>query len=103
MAFAKSKFNEHKVDYNMFVVCELCLPSCMSYSLSDLFSNLQSPDEIIDKSLHSSDGSSICEDFVSLVQTWLSKIQVLFLGPLILFFFFEKKKIYCMVYEYVPM
>ncbi|XP_041004098.1 nicotinate phosphoribosyltransferase 1 [Juglans microcarpa x Juglans regia] len=38
-------------------------------------SSFMSPDEIIDKSLHSRDGSSICEDFVSLVQTWLSKIQ----------------------------
>nr|POF07311.1 nicotinate phosphoribosyltransferase 1 [Quercus suber] len=40
-------------------------------------SSFMSPDEIIDKSLHSSDGSSICEDFVSLVQKWLSKIQVI--------------------------
>ncbi|EEF38807.1 nicotinate phosphoribosyltransferase 1 [Ricinus communis] len=32
-------------------------------------------DEIVDKTLQSSDGSSSCEDFVSLVQTWLSKIQ----------------------------
>ncbi|KAF3947915.1 hypothetical protein CMV_026020, partial [Castanea mollissima] len=38
-------------------------------------SSFMSPDEIVDKSLHSSDGSSICEDFVSLVQKWLSKIQ----------------------------
>ncbi|KAK6924039.1 Nicotinate phosphoribosyltransferase C-terminal domain, partial [Dillenia turbinata] len=34
----------------------------------------KSPDEIIEKSLDS-DGSSTCEDFVSLVQTWLSKIS----------------------------
>lgn len=38
---------------------------------------LQSPDEIIDKSLRSSDGSRKCEDFLSVVQMWLSKIQVL--------------------------
>ncbi|KAG7993678.1 hypothetical protein I3843_01G016100 [Carya illinoinensis] len=43
-------------------------------------SSFMSPDEIIDKSLRSRDGSSTCEDFVSLVQTWLSKIQVLFSG-----------------------
>lgn len=34
-----------------------------------------SPDEIVDKSLRSSDGSTTCEDFISLVQSWLSKIQ----------------------------
>ncbi|XP_043713142.1 nicotinate phosphoribosyltransferase 2-like [Telopea speciosissima] len=38
-------------------------------------SSFMSLDEIVDKSIRSSDGSSICEDFVSLVQTWLSKIQ----------------------------
>ncbi|KAK6923055.1 Nicotinate phosphoribosyltransferase C-terminal domain [Dillenia turbinata] len=38
-------------------------------------SSFMSPDEIIEKSLRSSDGSCTCEDFVSLVQTWLSKIQ----------------------------
>lgn len=38
---------------------------------------LQSPDEIVDKSLRSSDGSTTCEDFISLVQSWLSKIQVI--------------------------
>ncbi|GMY11781.1 nicotinate phosphoribosyltransferase 1 [Fagus crenata] len=38
-------------------------------------SSFTSPDEIIEKSLHRSDGSSICEDFVSLVQTWLRKIR----------------------------
>ncbi|GKU98940.1 hypothetical protein SLEP1_g11873 [Rubroshorea leprosula] len=38
-------------------------------------SSFTSPDEIIDRSLHSSDHSTTCEDFVSLVQTWLSKIQ----------------------------
>ncbi|TKV90310.1 hypothetical protein SEVIR_9G020100v4 [Setaria viridis] len=32
-------------------------------------------DEITDKALTSSDGSSKCEDFVSLVQNWLIKIQ----------------------------
>lgn len=50
--------------------------------LSDLFSHLQSPDEIVGKSVHSSDGSTTCEDFVSLVQTWLSKIQVFRLSNL---------------------
>ncbi|XP_057501384.1 nicotinate phosphoribosyltransferase 2-like isoform X2 [Actinidia eriantha] len=38
-------------------------------------SSFMSPDEIMDKSLPSHDGSSTCEDFVSLVQTWLSKIK----------------------------
>ncbi|KAK9948937.1 hypothetical protein M0R45_004490 [Rubus argutus] len=38
-------------------------------------SSFMSPDEIIDKSLHSSDKRSTCEDFVSLAQTWLNKIQ----------------------------
>ncbi|KAL6638222.1 hypothetical protein ACP70R_025794 [Stipagrostis hirtigluma subsp. patula] len=32
-------------------------------------------DEIIDKTLTSSDGSNKCEDFVSLVQSWLTRIQ----------------------------
>ncbi|MBA0620234.1 hypothetical protein Godav_005990, partial [Gossypium davidsonii] len=34
-----------------------------------------SPDEILERSLCSSDGSSTCEDFVTLVHSWLSKIQ----------------------------
>ncbi|KAI9165967.1 hypothetical protein LWI28_023827 [Acer negundo] len=38
-------------------------------------SSFMSPDEIVEKSLRSSDGSHTCEDFVSLVQTWLNKIQ----------------------------
>ncbi|KAL9340886.1 hypothetical protein Peur_067105 [Populus x canadensis] len=38
-------------------------------------SSYMSPDEIIDKSLQSADGSSSCEDFVSSVQTWINKIQ----------------------------
>ncbi|CAL9201295.1 unnamed protein product [Musa hybrid cultivar] len=38
-------------------------------------SSYMSPDEIVDKSLHSHDGSSTCMDFLSLVQTWLSKLQ----------------------------
>ncbi|XP_044485120.1 nicotinate phosphoribosyltransferase 2-like [Mangifera indica] len=38
-------------------------------------SSFMSPDEIIEKSLKSSDGSHTCEDFVSLVQTWLNKIK----------------------------
>lgn len=49
------------------------------YSLSKLLNGLQSPDEIVDRSLTSRDGSTTCEDFVSLVQTWLSKIQVFLL------------------------
>ncbi|XP_010270171.1 PREDICTED: nicotinate phosphoribosyltransferase 1-like isoform X2 [Nelumbo nucifera] len=40
-------------------------------------SSFMSPNEIIDKSLCRNDGSSTCEDFVSLVQTWLRKIQVM--------------------------
>ncbi|KAK9166295.1 hypothetical protein Scep_001486 [Stephania cephalantha] len=39
-------------------------------------SSYMSPDEIIDKALPYSDGSGICEDFVSLVRTWLHKIQL---------------------------
>ncbi|KAK9163382.1 hypothetical protein Syun_004284 [Stephania yunnanensis] len=39
-------------------------------------SSYMSPDEIIDKALPYSDGSGICEDFVSLVRTWLRKIQL---------------------------
>lgn len=38
-------------------------------------SSFMSPDEIVDKTLGSYDGSSTCEDFVSLVQSWLNKMQ----------------------------
>ncbi|KAL7224099.1 hypothetical protein ACSBR1_025538 [Camellia fascicularis] len=38
-------------------------------------SSFMSPDEIVEKSLKIQDGSSTCEDFVSLAQTWLSKIK----------------------------
>ncbi|KAL7231792.1 hypothetical protein ACSBR2_009926 [Camellia fascicularis] len=38
-------------------------------------SSFMSPDEIMEKSLQTRDGSSTCDDFVSLVQTWLSKIK----------------------------
>ncbi|KAL9253946.1 Nicotinate phosphoribosyltransferase 2-like protein [Drosera capensis] len=38
-------------------------------------SSFMSPDEIINRSLQTSDGSNVCEDFVGLVQTWLKKIQ----------------------------
>ncbi|CAI9758813.1 unnamed protein product [Fraxinus pennsylvanica] len=38
-------------------------------------SSFMSPDEITDKLLHSFDGSNACEDFVSLVQTWLRKLK----------------------------
>lgn len=38
-------------------------------------SSFMGPDEIVEKSLRSYDGSSTCEDFVNLVQTWLGKIQ----------------------------
>ncbi|GMI68821.1 nicotinate phosphoribosyltransferase 1 [Hibiscus trionum] len=40
-------------------------------------SSFMGPDEILEKSLCSSDGSSTCEDFVTRVQSWLSKIQSL--------------------------
>ncbi|CAL5197711.1 unnamed protein product [Lathyrus oleraceus] len=40
-------------------------------------SSYMSLDEITDKSLRRKDGSSTCEDFVSIVQTWLSKIKLL--------------------------
>ncbi|XP_071914834.1 nicotinate phosphoribosyltransferase 1-like isoform X2 [Coffea arabica] len=39
-------------------------------------SSFLSPDEILEKSLCSCDGSTVCEDFVSWVQTWLSKLKV---------------------------
>ncbi|GMH14796.1 hypothetical protein Nepgr_016637 [Nepenthes gracilis] len=38
-------------------------------------SSFMSPDEIVYKSLQSFDGSTTCEDFVGLVQTWLNKFQ----------------------------
>ncbi|XP_052878683.1 nicotinate phosphoribosyltransferase 2 isoform X5 [Gossypium arboreum] len=38
-------------------------------------SSFMSPDEILERSLCSSDGSNTCEDFVTLVHSWLSKIQ----------------------------
>lgn len=38
-------------------------------------SSFMSPDEIVEKSLRSADASTTCEDFVSLVQSWLRKIQ----------------------------
>nr|GMC62825.1 nicotinate phosphoribosyltransferase 2-like [Ipomoea batatas] len=34
-----------------------------------------STDEIVEKSLNRSDGSSVCDDFVSLVQAWLNKLK----------------------------
>ncbi|KAG6403442.1 hypothetical protein SASPL_135663 [Salvia splendens] len=39
-------------------------------------SSFMSPDEITEKSLHSSDGSHVCEDFVGSAQAWLSKLKV---------------------------
>lgn len=38
-------------------------------------SSFMSPDEIVEKSLCSADGSTTCQDFVGLVHTWLNKIQ----------------------------
>ncbi|KAL7141405.1 hypothetical protein ABFS83_08G050800 [Erythranthe nasuta] len=38
-------------------------------------SSFMSPDEIVEKSLNSFDGSSVCKDFVSSVQSWLSKLK----------------------------
>ncbi|KAK1439002.1 hypothetical protein QVD17_04817 [Tagetes erecta] len=38
-------------------------------------SSFMGPDEIIEKSLKSHDGSRTCEDFISVVQTWLSKLK----------------------------
>lgn len=38
-------------------------------------SSYMSLDEIVDKTLCSNDGSSTCDDFVSLVQAWLKKMQ----------------------------
>lgn len=39
-------------------------------------SSFMSLDEIVDKTLQSVDGSRTCADFVSLVQSWLSKMQM---------------------------
>ncbi|CAH9080879.1 unnamed protein product [Cuscuta epithymum] len=38
-------------------------------------SSFMSSDEILEKSLHTSDSSSVCDDFVSLVQAWLNKLK----------------------------
>ncbi|KAI7728261.1 hypothetical protein M8C21_022963 [Ambrosia artemisiifolia] len=38
-------------------------------------SSFMGPDEIIEKSLKSHDGSRTCEDFIGVVQTWLSKLK----------------------------
>ncbi|KAI3722594.1 hypothetical protein L2E82_33634 [Cichorium intybus] len=38
-------------------------------------SSFTGPDEITEKSLKSHDGSKVCKDFVSLTQTWLSKLK----------------------------
>ncbi|KAL6499234.1 Nicotinate phosphoribosyltransferase 1 [Orobanche hederae] len=38
-------------------------------------SSFMSPDEITEKSLKSDDCSNVCEDFVCLVRTWLSKLK----------------------------
>ncbi|CAF2114096.1 hypothetical protein Bca4012_096171 [Brassica carinata] len=38
-------------------------------------SSFMSTDEIVDKVLQSADGETTCDDFISLVQTWLTKIQ----------------------------
>nr|GEX74965.1 nicotinate phosphoribosyltransferase 2-like [Tanacetum cinerariifolium] len=38
-------------------------------------SSFMGPDEIIEKSLKSLDGSRVCEDFLGAVQTWLSKLK----------------------------
>ncbi|KAK6152732.1 hypothetical protein DH2020_012371 [Rehmannia glutinosa] len=38
-------------------------------------SSFMSPDEITEKSLQSCDGSNVCEDFISSVQAWLSKLK----------------------------
>ncbi|KAL6551731.1 Nicotinate phosphoribosyltransferase 2 [Orobanche gracilis] len=38
-------------------------------------SSFMSPDEITEKSLNYSDSSKVCEDFLSLVQAWLSKLK----------------------------
>ena len=47
-----------------------------SFAYSFLCTFVQNLDEISDKSLRRKDGSSTCDDFVIVVQTWLSKIQV---------------------------
>ncbi|XP_075475446.1 LOW QUALITY PROTEIN: nicotinate phosphoribosyltransferase 2-like [Primulina tabacum] len=45
-------------------------------TLSHAFvSSFLSPDEISKKSLHSYDGSNVCQDFVSLAQAWLNKLK----------------------------
>ncbi|KAM0823881.1 hypothetical protein ACQ4PT_070568 [Festuca glaucescens] len=55
-------------------------------------------DEIIDKALSSSDGSNKCEDFVSLVQSWLIRIQNLWLVSYVeLFMLYFRMLAHCVV------
>lgn len=60
--------------YTFSILC--CVNITSSLNLSYLNIVLQSTDEIVDKVLQSADGETTCEDFISLVQTWLTKIQV---------------------------
>ncbi|XP_020590361.1 nicotinate phosphoribosyltransferase 1-like isoform X3 [Phalaenopsis equestris] len=50
------------------------IPLCGTHSHA-FVSSFMSPNEIINRELQSHDGSSTCQDFVNLVQTWLSKLQ----------------------------
>ncbi|KAF6149325.1 hypothetical protein GIB67_026181 [Kingdonia uniflora] len=47
----------------------------VDWEISGWEGGLTNPDEIVEKSLRYRDGSGICEDFLSLVQTCLSKLQ----------------------------
>lgn len=53
----------------LYSLCLLLFVPCLSC-------DLQSLNEITNKSLRKKDGSSTCEDFVSLIQKWLRKIKV---------------------------
>ncbi|RYR46813.1 hypothetical protein Ahy_A07g032647 [Arachis hypogaea] len=56
------------VRLDLLSLCYVCLVLCFSYDLQTL-------DEIKDKSLRKKVSKSTCKDFVSLVQAWLSKLQ----------------------------
>ncbi|GFQ06122.1 nicotinate phosphoribosyltransferase [Phtheirospermum japonicum] len=56
--------------YIPLLFCQL-----FSYFRSSLFLGELSTDEITEKSLKSFDGSTVCEDFLSMVQAWLSKLK----------------------------
>lgn len=74
MAFMISVISTFMLCYDfshslMYLICLLLCVSCAT-------GVNQSLDEIKDKALRKKDGSSTCQDFVSLVGDWLRKIEV---------------------------